>query len=169
MGEVRLARVSRYAVEAARVDQDAADPDECGRVGLEAAAVSADLDLGGEGDACLAGGFGDAPGLFGAVRQESQSDTAAQRCEDARQLVGVDADGVGEVGVAAVGPRGGCPTSHRPCEVGGGQDVTSYGKVFAATAGLAGQPVKRVAKVPPALRADGAAFATRFRLVGYHL
>jgi hypothetical protein len=43
-----------------------------------AVAVAVDLDLGGDGKAGLAGGFGDGLRLGGAVQQDAQGDTATQ-------------------------------------------------------------------------------------------
>ncbi len=71
--------MGQYAVQAARVVQDAGDCGEPGGVGPEAAAVAVavDLDLGGKGDVSLPRGRGDERRLLGAVQQDAQGDTAA--------------------------------------------------------------------------------------------
>lgn len=118
--------------------QDAADVGQGGVLGAQAAAVAVavDLDLRRYREAGAAGGLGDGLGLRPAVEQDAQAHAAPQEGEDARELVRGDADGVGEVGVAAVGEglglgeggdgdRAGCPA--RVPQEGG--DVEALGRL----------------------------------------
>lgn len=128
--------MGQNAVEASGLVQDAADVDEFRGVGVEAAAVAVavDLYLRRDGETGFAGSVGDEGGLFAAVEQDAQGDAAAQEGDDAGQLVRVDADGVRDVGVAAVGERLGLGEGGDGDRAGGvvvhqGGDVEALGRL----------------------------------------